>query len=74
MGTSPDQSEPLLTPREVAEWVGITPAGLSNLRYRGTGPKFRKFGHRTVRYSANDVQAWIDAAGRTQNGSLQKVG
>lgn len=61
----------LLTGEEVGEWVGLTPSALSQMRFKGTGPKFRKLGPKTVRYSAADVQAWIDASARTQTGNLQ---
>ncbi|MGG7307543.1 helix-turn-helix transcriptional regulator [Curtobacterium sp. AB451] len=74
MGFQIEQRERLLTSQEVAEWVGMTPSALSQLRYRGSGPKFRKLGPKTVRYAASDVQAWIDAAGQTQTGELQEVG
>jgi predicted DNA-binding transcriptional regulator AlpA len=59
------QGDRLLTSREVGAWVGLTPAALSQLRFKGRGPKFRRLGPRTVRYVQSDVQAWIDEAERT---------
>jgi len=54
----------LLTPGEVAEWVGMTTAALAQLRYLGNGPRYRKLTPKTVRYTSADVQAWIDASAR----------
>lgn len=62
---APGTGDRLLTSREVGAWVGLTPAALSQLRFKGRGPKFRRLGPKTVRYVASDVQAWIDAAERT---------
>ncbi|OII37110.1 hypothetical protein BIU98_16795 [Curtobacterium sp. MMLR14_010] len=59
------QRERLLTTQEVAAWVGMTPSALSQLRFKGRGPKFRKLGPKTVRYVESDVQEWIDDAERT---------
>lgn len=57
--------EALLNARQVGEWVGLTPAALSAMRFKGTGPKYRKLGPKTVRYVESDVQDWIDAAEQT---------
>lgn len=65
MSTAVGRPERLLTAREVATWVGMTPSALSQLRFKGRGPKFRKLGPKTVRYVQSDVQAWIDEAERT---------
>ncbi|REC97290.1 AlpA family transcriptional regulator [Microbacterium sp. AG157] len=48
----------LLTPTEVAEWLGRSVPALSQLRYRGTGPRFIHAGGR-VRYRQSDVDAWL---------------
>jgi predicted DNA-binding transcriptional regulator AlpA len=55
----------LLTSAEVGEWIGVTPAALSAMRFKGRGPRYRKLGSRTIRYDENDVQDWIDQSART---------
>jgi len=60
----------LLNARQVGEWVGLTPAALSAMRFKGTGPKYRKLGPKTVRYVESDVQAWIDEAERTPSAEI----
>jgi len=49
-----------LTPKEVAEILHTSEAGLAQLRYRGTGPRFVKIGPRKVIYRLADVQAYLD--------------
>lgn len=49
------------SPREVATVLHTTEAGLAQMRYRGTGPKFCKVGPRKVVYRWSDVQAYLDA-------------
>lgn len=48
-------------PREVAPVLGTTEAGLAQMRYRGTGPKFVKVGRRRVIYRWSDVAAFLEA-------------
>lgn len=48
-------------PREVAAALGTTEAGLAQMRYRGTGPKFIKIGGRRVIYRWSDVRDYLDA-------------
>ncbi|BCO35496.1 helix-turn-helix domain-containing protein [Mycobacterium heckeshornense] len=50
----------LATPAEVAEALGTSPAGLAQMRYRGTGPAFVKVGRR-VRYRWSDVRDYLAA-------------
>lgn len=59
--------EPLIPPKPVAELLGTTPQNLAQMRYRGTGPKFIKLGHRAVRYRWSDVEAWLEANTLTQS-------
>ena len=51
-------ARPLLTPEEVAEYLGIPLRSLYNWRYRGVGPRGYKVG-KHVRYDAEDVRAWL---------------
>lgn len=51
-------------PAEVAPVLGTSEAGLAQMRYRGTGPKFVKVGagHRgRVLYRWSDVREFLDA-------------
>jgi excisionase family DNA binding protein len=57
--------EPLLTPGEVSDYLGVPTGTLANWRYTGRGPTFTRLG-RHVRYRATDVAAWVnDHASRT---------
>lgn len=60
-------NEPLALPKTIAEYLGTTPQNLAQHRYRGTGPKFIKLGHRAIRYRWSDVEAWIEANTLTQS-------
>jgi hypothetical protein len=48
-------------PSEVAAVLHTTEAGLAQMRYRGTGPKFCKVGPRKVVYRWSDVKNYLDA-------------
>lgn len=54
----------LLTPQEVAEWLGVNVQGLADWRYRNVGPAFTRIG-RSIRYERDQVEKFI-AAGRVQ--------
>jgi hypothetical protein len=54
---------PLLTTAEAAIWLRIKPHTLENMRYQGTGPKFRKHGGR-VFYLRRELRAWSDTMRR----------
>jgi hypothetical protein len=47
-------------PAQVAEVLDTSPAGLAQMRYRGTGPKFIKRGRRVL-YRWDDVRDYLDA-------------
>jgi hypothetical protein len=47
-------------PEQVARALDTTPAGLAQMRYRGTGPKFIKRGRRVL-YRWSDVGEYLDA-------------
>lgn len=48
----------LLTPKEAAAFLQVSEKTLEKWRTKGTGPKFRRLGHRTVRYLQNDLTEW----------------
>ena len=48
----------LLTPKELAEYLTLTPKTLEKMRRVGNGPKFKKLG-RTVRYLGSDIREWF---------------
>lgn len=52
--------EPMLTTEELAELVRTTPAGVSNMRLRGVGPRGRRIGKRIL-YAESDVIAWLES-------------
>ena len=49
----------LLTPQEVGAMLGLTERTLERWRMIGEGPRYAKLSRSTVRYSANDVAAFI---------------
>lgn len=56
-----DESSFLLTEREAARRLGLSPGTLRNWRSRGRGPIAVRFGSRCVRYRVSDVDSYIDA-------------
>lgn len=48
----------LLTPKEAAAFLQVSEKTLEKWRTKGIGPKFRRLGHRTVRYLQNDLTEW----------------
>jgi hypothetical protein len=51
----PDQK---FTPAQAAEYLGLSPRTLSNMRSSGDGPTFYKIGG--VFYKKADLDAWIE--------------
>ena len=49
----------VLTRQQAAEWLKVRPRQLDRMRV-----PVLKFGHRTKRYLAKDVQAWLEAQRR----------
>lgn len=62
-----ETKDQLALPKAVADYMGTTPGNLAQMRYRGTGPKFIKLGHRAIRYRWSDVEAWLEANTLTQS-------
>lgn len=56
--------KPTLIPTpQAAEYLGIKPNTLEVWRVQGTGPTYKKIG-RLVRYSADDLDAYLEAQTR----------
>ena len=55
-----DQLDRVLTPQEVAAWLKVRPRQLGVLDV-----PYLDWGHKTKRYSAKDVQAWLDKQPRS---------
>lgn len=56
-----DPLDRVLTPKEVAAWLKVRPRQLGVL-----GVPHLDWGHKTKRYSAKDVQAWLDEQPRVK--------
>jgi len=52
--------DPLMTPEAVAEWLGVTVGVLANWRYLGAGPRFIRLGAKSIRYSRQEVESWLE--------------
>lgn len=48
----------MLTTKQAAKVLGLSPLTLSTWRCRGQGPKFVKLGN-LVRYRKNDLDTWL---------------
>ncbi len=62
------------TAAQVAAVLDTTEAGLAQMRYRGTGPRFVKRGPRRVLYRWSDVRSYLDANTCQRTDDLRGVG
>lgn len=53
----------IVTPDQLAAWLGVDPKTLETWRYAGGGPPWFKMG-RTIRYRVAAVAGWIEAQER----------
>ena len=53
------EPDPLLTPDQVATWIGKPKATLYAWRSRGLGPRAIRIGN-ALRYRRSDVERWLD--------------
>jgi hypothetical protein len=51
--------ECLFDTKQAAAFLNVSPRTLEDWRWRGGGPLFRKLGQRLVRYSRDDLSAFI---------------
>ena len=56
-----ERSERLLKDVEAAEKLGVKVQTLRNWRMMGTGVPYVRVGDRSIRYSEDDLKAYIDA-------------
>jgi predicted DNA-binding transcriptional regulator AlpA len=49
----------LLTEKEAAELLGMTPRFLQARRVRGNGPPFVRISSRAIRYRVSDLESWV---------------
>jgi predicted DNA-binding transcriptional regulator AlpA len=63
--------EHLLTPSEVAQYLGMSVAQLAQLRYTGKGPAYLALSPRKIRYTEPSLRAWLDT--RVQTSTAQSV-
>ena len=59
-GHNMKDQECLMTPNEVAKFIGVAPYTIAKLRMKKTGPKFLRVGIKTIRYRKSDVIAWLE--------------
>ncbi|MEQ8735661.1 MAG: helix-turn-helix domain-containing protein [Rhodospirillaceae bacterium] len=52
--------EQLMTQKEAAEFLKVTPRTLEKWRYQGGGPEYYRYSARCVRYAQSDLKRWID--------------
>lgn len=63
--------ERLMTRKQAAEYLGFAPQTLNRYAWLGKGPRFKKLG-RLVRYTLDDLEAWIKEEGLTDGGEAAK--
>ena len=53
------EKDKLMTPRQLAQYLGSSISALSQYRAQGTGPAYYKIG-RAVRYRLSEVNKWLE--------------
>ncbi|MBY0227597.1 MAG: helix-turn-helix domain-containing protein [Hyphomicrobium sp.] len=56
-----DKVEPVLTPKQAAELLGVTPEHLQRFRSEGGGPRFVLLGKRRIAYRPSDINSWLSS-------------
>jgi predicted DNA-binding transcriptional regulator AlpA len=64
-----DSSEKLLTPKELAERLGVKVNTLAGWRVGREGPIYIKVG-RLVRYRAGDIEAYLQERTKKEKGAI----
>lgn len=55
---TPEMLDEYLTTEETAKMLKVGKSTLEQGRLNGCGPRFTKFGKKTIRYKVDDVVAW----------------
>jgi predicted DNA-binding transcriptional regulator AlpA len=55
------QARRILRTPEAATYCGVSPSTLEKRRLTGNGPRFIRLGGRSVGYTLDDLNRWIDA-------------
>ena len=61
---------PFLSITEAADYLRLKPHTLDNMRWRGTGPRFRKHGGR-IFYHRDDLKVWSETNRRKLSSGLK---
>jgi len=61
------RASPYLETPEAARYLRLKKRTLDNMRWLGTGPRYRKHGGR-IRYHIDDLEAWSKARERERTG------
>jgi predicted DNA-binding transcriptional regulator AlpA len=56
----PPGCDPLLTERQLSEWLGISLPTVQRLRANGTGPHFVQLSERRVAYRKSSVEQFLE--------------
>ena len=54
-------SAEMLNQEQAARFLNLQPRTLESWRQRRIGPRFVRYSKRCIRYSAQDLQAWVDS-------------
>lgn len=68
----PILGEPLLTPRMLADELGVTTKSLERWRATGEGPPFLRVSRKIIRYRKTDVEGFL--AARVATSTTSKTG
>lgn len=57
----------LMTEREAAQWLNISPRTLQAWRRLGRGPNFRKVAGTLIRYSRRELVLWLNRTAKADS-------
>lgn len=55
---APNITDGYIPPSAAARHLGLAESTLAKARVTGTGPRFARFGHRSIRYRIADLDVW----------------
>jgi predicted DNA-binding transcriptional regulator AlpA len=64
---SPEQDR-LLTPKEAAEYLGVSTLTLKDWRYHGRGPTFIRLSHKMIRYRVSALIQFVESSPTIKEG------